>query len=93
MSMHTFHLKIEKEKSSLSLMQGSEAVAVREWPEERDMGRRLFQAIAELLKENNLKSEQVNDFIVDSEMPDNYTSMRIAETVKKVYTFGVSIPR
>ena len=57
------------------------------------MGRRLFQAIALLLAAHHLHPEQVSDFTVNSEMPDNYTSMRIAETVKKVYTFGVSILR
>lgn len=91
--MYTFHLKIEKEKSSLSLMKEGDVTAVKEWSEDRDMGRRLFQAIAELLAENNLSPEQVSDFIVESEMPDNYTSMRIAETVKKVYAFGVTFLR
>lgn len=91
--VYTFHLKIEKEKSHLSLMQDGDVMMSKEWPEGRDMGRRLFAAIAELLEENNLSPEQVTDFIVDSEMPDNYTSMRIAETVKKVYTFGVSFPQ
>lgn len=88
---HTFHLKIEKEKSHLSLMKDDNALAAEEWPEDRDMGRRLFTAIAELLEQNSLKPEQVSDFIVDSEMPDNYTSMRIAETVKKVYAFGATL--
>ena len=60
-----------------------------EWQEGRDMGRRLFQGIATLLKKNNLKPEAVSDFVIDSEIPENYTSIRIAETVKKVYAFAV----
>lgn len=71
-------------------MKDDRVLMVKEWPERRDMGRRLFGAIAELLEKNHLKPEQVSDFIVDSEMPDNYTSIRIAETVQKVYTFGVT---
>lgn len=91
---YAFHLKIEKEKSALSLMKAGAVMASREWPEERDMGRRLFEAIAELLEKNHLEPEQVSDFVVASAMPDNYTSMRIAETVKKVYAFGIaSVPR
>lgn len=90
---YIFKLKIEKEKSTLSLLENGAARAVKEWPEDRDMGRRLFEAIADLLAENDLSPEQVSDFIVESEMPDNYTSMRIAETVKKVYTFGVTFLR
>ncbi|MFZ2187026.1 MAG: hypothetical protein WAV46_00110 [Candidatus Moraniibacteriota bacterium] len=88
--MYTFHLKIEKEKSELSLMKGNEVVSAKEWQEGRDMGRRLFEGIAGLLAESNLQPEQVSDFVIDSEVPENYTSMRIAETVKRVYTFGVN---
>lgn len=91
--MHTFKLCIEKEKSRLSLLNENKEIAVKEWPEDRDMGRSLFRAIAELLEDNGLKPEQVSEFVVDSEMPDNYTSARIAETVKKVYAFGASFPR
>lgn len=90
---YAFRLKVAKEKSSLALIDGGTVKAAKEWPEGRDMGRRLFRAIAVLLEENGLKPEQVSGFIVDSEMPDNYTSARIAETVKKVYAFGVSFPR
>lgn len=86
---YAFRLNIEKEKSALSLMKDGAVAASKEWPEERDMGRRLFEAIAELLEENGLKPEQASDFMVTGDMPDNFTSMRIAETVKKVYTFAV----
>lgn len=89
--LYTFHLKIEKEKSKLSLLEDGEEKGAREWQEGRDMGRRLFEGIAGLLKENNLKPKEVSDFVVDSEMPEGYTSMRIAETVKRVYTFGVGV--
>jgi hypothetical protein len=90
---YTFHLKVEKEKSALSLIQEGNVVMREEWPEDRDMGRRLFAAIVALLDKNNLQPAQVSDFSVEGEMPEGYTSMRIAETVKKVYTFGVTFPR
>jgi len=90
---YTFHLKIEKEKSKLSLLENGKEKASCEWPEGRDMGRRLFEGMAGLLKENNLQPQDVNDFVVDSEMPEGYTSMRIAETVKKVYAFAVKTKR
>lgn len=85
---YIFSLKITKEKSKLSLFCGNEKMTSIEWPEGRDTGRRLFEAMEKLLSENNLKPEQVSDFTIDSEMPENYTSARIAETVKKAYVFG-----
>jgi len=88
--MYTFHLKIEKEKSELSLLRDDVIVGKRGWEEGRDMGRRLFESIAGLLSDNKLQADEVSNFIIDSEIPENYTSMRIAETVKKVYTFSVT---
>jgi tRNA A37 threonylcarbamoyladenosine modification protein TsaB len=86
---YTFKLHIEKEKSKLVLLDDNKEVASKEWSESRDMGKRLFQSINELLVEQGLQPEDVTAFEIDSDMPDGYTSMRIAETVKKVYTFGV----
>lgn len=87
--MYTFNLVITKDQSKLSLLEDGKEKGAREWQEGRDMGRRLFEGIAELLKENSLQPIDVSDFVVESDMPEGYTSMRIAETVKKVYTFGV----
>lgn len=89
--MYTFNLKIEQTGSRLVLLENGIEKAAKEWPEARDMGRQLFQAITELLKEHGLKPEAVGDFVVESALPDVYTSSRIAETVKKVYAFGVEV--
>ncbi len=86
---YTFKLKLQKEASRLVLLDDGNEVVVREWPEARDMGQKLFAALADMLKEQGLKPEAVEDFVVESDLPDVYTSTRIAETVKKVYTFGV----
>ena len=88
---YTFLLTIEKEKSLLALLKNGEGAAFQEWPESRDMGRKLFEAIDALLKKEGLKPEDVGGFEIDSQMPEIYTSMRIAETVKQVYAFGVAV--
>jgi tRNA A37 threonylcarbamoyladenosine modification protein TsaB len=87
--MYTFELELHKESSTLSLLKDGVVVKEKSWPEGRDMGRKLFVSIAELLKEQGIKAEEVSDFLVESELPEVYTSTRIAETVKKVYAFGV----
>ena len=87
--MYTFKLILTKEQTTLSLLNDGRVQGERTWPEARDMGRQLFAAIAELLKEQNLRPEAIGDFVVESALPDVYTSSRIAETVKKVYAFGV----
>ncbi len=89
--MYKLLLILNKEQSKLSLLKNGESVSERSWPEARDMGAQLFRSIAEVLKEQDLKPEDISDFVVESELPDVYTSSRIAETVKKVYTFGVKM--
>lgn len=88
-SMFIFKLIITKAESRLQLQKDEAVQDERIWPESRDMGRKLFEAIEDILKKNNLKPEEVGDFQVESVLPEMYTSVRIAETVKKVYTFGV----
>ena len=87
--MYIFRLKLEKEKSQLVLLKDDAVIGERAWPEARDMGAKLFEAMAEILKEQGIQPKDVSDFAVESELPDVYTSTRIAETVKKVYAFGV----
>lgn len=53
------------------------------------MGQQVFGGITEILKEYQLKPDEIAEVVVESELPDVYTSTRIAETVKKVYAFGV----
>ncbi len=86
---YIFRLELKKESSKLILLRDDVEVAVRVWPEARDMGTKLFEAMAEILKEQGLEPAAVSDFMVESELPDVYTSTRIAETVKKVYGFAV----
>lgn len=86
---YVFKLKLEKTKSELALIEDGTVKAVRTWPEARDMGTKVFEAMAEILKGEGMRPEAVSDFVVESELPDVYTSTRIAETIKKVYAFGV----
>ncbi len=87
---YTFKLQLKPSTSTITLLKDGVVFDEVTWPEARDMGRKLFAAIVWLLKKHHLKPEAVSDFLLESEIPDVYTSMRIAETVKRVYTFGVS---
>jgi tRNA A37 threonylcarbamoyladenosine modification protein TsaB len=86
---YTFKLTVKKEKSRLALIKNDGEVAVREWEEERDMGRQLFEAIDGILAERSLKPTDISDFIVKTDVSDNFTSVKIAETVAETYRFAV----
>lgn len=89
--MHSFKLIIKKERSELILLSDGEEKASREWQESRDMGRQLFVAIAELLKENSLKAGKIADFELQTDVSDTFTSVKIAQTVAAVYNWSVRV--
>lgn len=87
--MFILKMTVHKEQSQLVLLNDAQEIDIREWPEERDMGRRLFEAMETLLKEHELEPPDIAEFRVESDLPDHSTSRRIAEAVQRVYTFGV----
>lgn len=88
--MYSFLLILNKTDARLELFRDGEMIAAKSWQESRDLGRQLFQAIEMLLSENNLNPEDVTDFRLETAVSDNFTSVKIAETVAKVYTWAVS---
>ncbi|TXH07374.1 MAG: hypothetical protein E6Q06_03220 [Candidatus Moraniibacteriota bacterium] len=88
--MYSFLLTLTKTDARLVLMRDGEAVAEKSWAESRDLGRQLFQGIEALLSENDLNPEDVTDFRLETDVSENFTSVKIAETVAKVYTWAVS---
>lgn len=87
-----FVLRIGRETSLLILMESGKTLGEKGWPEARDMGRKLFEAIRDLLAEAGLQAGDVPLFRIeaDQDVLESSTSLRIAETVQKVYTFSVS---
>lgn len=86
---YIFSLKIEKEHSRLTLLKDDVSVAVRTWPEERGSGKAILSAIDEILTEMNMTPQMVDNFSIDSSLPETYTSYRIAKTISVVYGFAV----
>lgn len=86
---YIFKLNIEKESSMLVLADGENVVASRTWPEERGSGKAILSAIDEILTEMNMTPEMVDNFSIDSSLPETYTSYRIAKTISVVYGFAI----
>lgn len=86
--IHSFKLHIGEKRSRLILLKDGQERVSREWEESRDMGRRLFEAIEEILSEAGVQPTDVKDFDVDTDVSDNLTSVKIAQTVAATYEFG-----
>ena len=85
---YSFRLEIGREGSRLSLLEGDKRVSSREWPEARDMGHQLFEAIDALSKESDLEPARVSLFVIETDIPESFTSVRIAESVAKAWEYG-----
>lgn len=85
-----FRLKIEKENSELTLLEDDTLVAVRYWPEERGSGRAILTAIDGILAEMDMTPEMVDHFELDLNLPETYTSSRIAKTISVTYGFAIA---
>ncbi|MEI7750063.1 MAG: hypothetical protein WCJ25_03600 [Candidatus Moraniibacteriota bacterium] len=86
--VHAFRLEIGREGSRLALMEETREVSSRAWPEARDMGHQLFEAIDELLKESCIAPTDVTRFNIETDVPESFTSVRIAQSVAKAWEYG-----
>ncbi|TXH02051.1 MAG: hypothetical protein E6P95_00655 [Candidatus Moraniibacteriota bacterium] len=89
--MYSFLLTLTKTDAQLELREGDRVIAEKSWQEAKDMGRQLFEAIQSLLQENGLGPIDVDKFELKTAVSDNFTSVKIAETVMKVYNWSVSV--
>jgi len=86
---HAFRLEIGREGSRLALLKDAELVSSREWPEARDMGQQLFEAIDILLRESGIAPTDATHFFIETDIPESFTSVRIAQSVGKAWEYGV----
>jgi tRNA A37 threonylcarbamoyladenosine modification protein TsaB len=85
---YSFRLEIGREESKLALLEGGGVISSREWPEARDMGHQLFEAIDILLKQSGVVPTDVTHFDIETDIPESFTSVRIAESVAKAWEYG-----
>lgn len=87
--MYSFLLTLTKTDAKLELLREGNVVAEKVWQESRDMGRQLFEAIQGLLQAHGLKPTDITDFRLETEVSDNFTSVKIAQTVQRTFLFAV----
>lgn len=89
--MYSLFLTLTKTDARLALLQEGKEVATKTWSESRDMGRQLFEAIQGLLQAHGLQPADIADFRLETGVSDNFTSVKIAQTVAQVYNWSVSV--
>lgn len=89
--MYSFLLTLTQTDAKLELQQEGKVIGVKIWHESRDLGGQLFEAIQALLGTHTLQPTDVTDFRLETAVSDNYTSVKIAQTVVNVYNWSVSV--
>ena len=86
---YRLQLTVNNDASTLKLLQEDTLVQETSWPEERDMGRQLLSALKTLLDESGVDPKAVTSFDIDGDAKENFTSRRIAETVRNTFLFAI----
>lgn len=79
----TFH--VEEAVTDIVLFRGSEEVSRARIEPNRELLEKLLPAVDALLVEHKIIPRNIADIRVESDLPDGYSSRRIAETVAGVW--------
>jgi len=82
-------LSVQQKKITISLRKGKEIVDQKQWGDKRDLSLRLLSEIDALLQKNDVLPSDIKKMFVTTDLPEGYTTPRIAETVAKTWNFAV----
>lgn len=80
-------IKIDDNEIRIILKKGDNIADEVFWKEDRNLSQRLLAEIDNLLKKNNLNPYDIKKMKVETEIPDKFTTVRIAKTVAKTFNF------
>lgn len=82
-------LFIQAKNVTLSLFDENKIFSERKWVDENNLLEKFFPALEEILLENNLDIENIEDFILETDIPEGYTTERIARTIIQTFNFAL----
>lgn len=82
-------MAVHKESITLTLRQDDEVVGERKLESAYALAEDLLPSVDALLEEKGLKPEDIEDFTVESTLPEGYSARRIAETTASMFLSGV----
>jgi hypothetical protein len=82
-------LEVEREAVTLVLREADREISREVVCDGYTMLEKLLPAIDGILKKCSLTQKDVVDFQVNSSLPEGYSARRIAETITKMFLFGV----
>ena len=82
------HVSLTEKNVTLVLRDGEKSLDERQWTDENDLLERFFPTLEEMLQSNQVDITDVDKFLLETNIPQGYTTARIARTIVKVLNFA-----
>ncbi len=80
---------IKEKNVTLTLLNSEIIVSEKKWTDENNLLEKFFPALDEILEENDLKVDELENFILETDVPKGYTTERIARTIVQTFNFAL----
>lgn len=84
----TLTLLLVGKQVSLLLSKDGEPVDKREWEDQNDLSETFFPQLEDLLGVNGATLNDLKDFVLKNDLPEGYTTGRIAKTIMDSLKYG-----
>jgi hypothetical protein len=83
-------INIKDRKIKIILQKDKDVLDEIKFDEEYNLSEKLLPSVDEILKKNNLKTENISEMKVESDLDDSFTTYRIAKSVADSFNWAKS---
>ena len=81
-------LELKEKEVRLVLLDGEKSLDEEKWIDQNNLLEKFFPICDEMLSRNNVDIESVDNFVLETNIPEGYTTARIAQTIIKTLQFA-----
>ncbi len=81
-------LEVKEKNIKLVLLDGEKSLDETRWTDENNLLEKFFPIFDDMLVRNHMIVEDIDEFVLDTNIPDGYTTARIAQTIIKTLQFA-----
>jgi len=81
-------LELKEKEVRLVLSDGEKSSDEEKWIDQNNLLEKFFLICDEMLSRNNVDIESVDNFVLETNIPEGYTTARIAQTIIKTLRFA-----
>lgn len=81
-------LSLKEKDVTLVLRNEEKIVEERMWVDENNLLEKFFPTLDEMLNRSNIDIDDIDKFLLETNIPQGYTTARIARTIIKTFNFA-----